>query len=136
MLITSQRPVFQVSGWLSAIVGGLVFAAINIVLTGILEVNDEGSVYQRLIERLAGRQSYANVDPGRRGLVMLEIDGLSYHHVKAAIAAGRLPTLARLMAKEGFQLSYFDCGIPSQTSACQVGVLAVDVETGAVLAIP
>jgi len=39
-------------------------------------VNDEGSFYQGLIERLARRQSYADIDPGQRGLVMLKIDGL------------------------------------------------------------
>jgi uncharacterized membrane protein YvlD (DUF360 family) len=127
LLLTSQLlPVFEVSGLLSAIVGGLVFAAINIMVTGILEVNDEGSVYQSLIERLARRQSYAGIDPAQRGLVMLEIDGLSYHHVKAAIADGRLPALKRMMQQEGFQLSRVDCGIPSQTSACQAGIMFGD----------
>jgi uncharacterized membrane protein YvlD (DUF360 family) len=127
LLLTSLLlPVFQVSGWLSAIVGGLVFATINTILTGILEVNDEGSFYQGLVERLARRQSYADVDPGQRGLVMLEIDGLSFHHLDKAITEGRLPTLKRLMEREGFQLSRVDCGIPSQTSACQAGIMFGD----------
>lgn len=127
LLLTSLLlPVFQVSGWLSAIVGGLVFATINTVLTGILEVNDEGSFYQGLVERLARRQSYAGIDPGQRGLVMLEIDGLSYHHLAKAITEGRLPTLKRLMEHEGFRISRVDCGIPSQTSACQAGIMFGD----------
>ncbi len=127
LLLTSLLlPVFQVSGWLSAIVGGLVFATINTILTGILEVNDEGSFYQGLVERLARRQSYAAVDPGQRGLVMLEIDGLSYHHLDKAITEGRLPTLKRLMEHEGFRISRVDCGIPSQTSACQAGIMFGD----------
>ena len=127
LLLTSLLlPVFQVSGWLSAIVGGLVFATINTILTGILEVNDEGSFYQGLVERLARRQSYADVDPGQRGLVMLEIDGLSYHHLDKAITEGRLPTLKRLMEHEGFRISRVDCGIPSQTSACQAGIMFGD----------
>ena len=112
LLTSSLLPVFQVSGWLSAIVGGLIFAGINIILTGIFEVNDEGSFYQGLIERLARRQTYENVDPGKRGLVMMEIDGLSYHHLKKAIATGRLPTLKRMMQKEGYELTRVDCGIP------------------------
>lgn len=119
-------PVFQVSGWVSAFFGGLVFAAINVILTGILEVNDEGSFYQGLIERLAKRQSYADVDAGRRGLVMMEIDGLSYHHLKQAIAAGRMPTLKRMMGREGYVLTRVDCGLPSQTSACQAGIMFGD----------
>ncbi len=127
LLITAYLlPVFEVGGWLSAIVGGLVFAAINIILTGILDVNDEGSFYQGLIERLAKKQSYADIDPEKRGLVMLEIDGLSYHHMKKAIADGRLPTLTRLMKKQGYQLTRVDCGIPSQTSACQAGIMFGD----------
>ncbi|MFO7682447.1 MAG: phage holin family protein [Chloroflexota bacterium] len=127
LLITSYLlPVFEVSGWLSAILGGLVFAAVNIVLTGVLDVNDEGSFYQGLIERLARRQSYADIDPHQRGLVMLEIDGLSYHHIKKALTDGRLPTLERLMRKEGYQLTRVDCGIPSQTSACQAGIMFGD----------
>ena len=36
----------------SAIVAGIVFAAVNVLLTGILDVEEEGSVYQNLIERL------------------------------------------------------------------------------------
>jgi uncharacterized membrane protein YvlD (DUF360 family) len=127
LLLTSWLlPVFQVSGLLSAIVGGLLFAAINVLLTGILEVNDEGSFYQGLIERLARQQVRTDVDPQRRGLVMLEIDGLSYHHLSRAIAEGRMPTLKRLMERQGFQLSRVDCGIPSQTSACQAGIMFGD----------
>ena len=127
LLITSWLlPVFEVSGFLSAIVGGLIFAGINIILTGILEVNDEGSFYQGLIERLAKRQSYEHVDAGKRGLVMMEIDGLSYHHLKKAIADGRMPTLKRMMEQQGYELSRVDCGIPSQTSACQAGIMFGD----------
>jgi uncharacterized membrane protein YvlD (DUF360 family) len=127
LLLTSWLlPVFQVSGLFSAIVGGLLFAAINVLLTGILEVNDEGSFYQGLIERLARQQVRTDFDPQRRGLVMLEIDGLSYHHLSRAIADGHMPTLKRLMEHQGFQLSRVDCGIPSQTSACQAGIMFGD----------
>jgi uncharacterized membrane protein YvlD (DUF360 family) len=126
ILISYLLPSFDVSGWFSAIVGGLVFAAINVVITGILEVNEEGSFYQSLIERLARRQAYGDVEPGKRGLVMMEIDGLSYHHLKKALADGRLPTLQRLISEKGYQLTRVDCGIPSQTSACQAGIMFGD----------
>ena len=54
LLITSWLlPSFEVTGLLSAIAGGLIFSAINVILTGILEVKDEGSFYQGVIERLA-----------------------------------------------------------------------------------
>lgn len=127
LLITSQLlPAFQVSGWISAIVGGLIFAAINVILTGIVEVNDEGSFYQGLIERLARRQSYTDIEPGKRGLVMMEIDGLSYHHLQKALADGLMPTLQKMIREEGYELTRVDCGIPSQTSACQAGIMFGD----------
>lgn len=119
-------PALEVTGWLSAIFGGLIFAAINLILTGILEVNDEGSFYQGIIERLARRQTYTDIDPDKRGLVMMEIDGLSYHHLKKALQDGQLPTLQRLMKENGYQLTRVDCGIPSQTSACQAGIMFGD----------
>ncbi|MDX1413262.1 MAG: phage holin family protein [Candidatus Promineifilaceae bacterium] len=127
LLITSWLlPAFQVDGLLTAILGGLLFSAINGILTGILEVKDEGSFYQGLIERLARRNSFENVEPDKRGLVMMEIDGLSYHHLRKAIDDGRMPTLKRMMDEQGYELSRVDCGIPSQTSACQAGIMFGD----------
>jgi putative membrane protein len=46
-------PGFQLNGVLAAVVGGLIFSAINIILTGLLDVGEEGSFYQNRIERLA-----------------------------------------------------------------------------------
>jgi uncharacterized membrane protein YvlD (DUF360 family) len=127
LLITSWLlPAFEVSGFFSAIVGGLIFSAINIILTGVLEVKDEGSFYQGVIERLARRHNYMDIDPDKRGLVMMEIDGLSFHHLKKVLADGRMPVMQRMMDDEGYELSRVDCGIPSQTSACQAGIMFGD----------
>ncbi len=119
-------PTFEVTSLFAAIIGGLLFSAINVILTGILEVNDEGSFYQGLIERMAQRQSLLDQDPGKRGLVMLEIDGLSYHHLKKALDEGHMPEMQHMIDEEGYELSLVDCGIPSQTSACQAGILFGD----------
>ncbi|RIK14594.1 MAG: hypothetical protein DCC51_15675, partial [Anaerolineae bacterium] len=60
------------------------------------------------------------------GLVMLEIDGLSYYHIQRAIDAGYMPNVAEMIRRDGYQLSRVDCGLPSQTSACQAGILFGD----------
>ncbi len=128
-------PGFQVGGVLSAFLGGLVFAIVNTVLTGVLEIDEHGSYYQSVIIRQAARrQQSASEDEaagGRvaaagTGLVMLEIDGLSYHHMRKALEEGRMPTLQRMMEEEGYQLSFVDCGLPSQTSSCQAGIMFGD----------
>ncbi len=117
---------FQVSGLLTAVIAGIVFSGINLVLTSALDVDEEGSYYQNRIERMAASQPSKTADEPGVGLVMLEIDGLSYHHLQKALADGRLPTLKKMMDEEGYTASLVDCGIPSQTSACQAGIMFGD----------
>ncbi|MCA9869342.1 MAG: phage holin family protein [Anaerolineae bacterium] len=127
LLMTSALlPEFQVTGVLTAIVAGIIFAAINIVLTGIVEVDEEGSYYQGLIERRAAREPFDIASEPGIGLVMMEIDGLSYHHISKALDDGILPTLQKMIDEEGYVLTKVDCGIPSQTSACQAGIMFGD----------
>jgi uncharacterized membrane protein YvlD (DUF360 family) len=129
LLITSALlPALQVDGLFSAVIGGIVLAAINTIVTGILTVDDDDSFYQGVVERLARSPAQAfqgATEPGQ-GLLMIEIDGLSYWHMKKALADGLLPTLNEMVEEEGYQLSRVDCGLPSQTSACQAGILFGD----------
>ncbi|MCX7668763.1 MAG: alkaline phosphatase family protein, partial [Anaerolineae bacterium] len=127
LLITARLlPFFQVDGLLAAAAGGLALAAVNILLTGIITLDDEGSFYEGLIDRIARLQTFRNAAEPGRGLVLVEIDGLSYWHMKHALENGLLPTLGRLMQEEGYVLSRFECGLPSQTSACQAGIMFGD----------
>ena len=119
-------PGFTISSIFAAILGGILFSAVNMVLTGILEIDDEGSFYQSYIERAARKQGFKGADVPGRGLVMMEIDGLSFHHIRAGIATGLMPTLKQMLEEDGFTLSRVDCGIPSQTSACQAGIMYGD----------
>ncbi len=118
-------PNFDVT-WIGALVGGLVFAFFNAVLTGILELDEEGSFYQSRIERRAREQPFDSAAEPGRGLMMVEIDGLSYWHIKKALDDGLLPTLERMITEYGYQLTRFDCGLPSMTSSCQAGIMFGD----------
>ncbi len=119
-------PGFEVDGIMAAVVGGLVFAAINVILTSILDVNEEGSLYQNRIELEAKRDSFITPEDTGRGLVIVEIDGLSFHHMRRALRTGQMPFLRRLASEQGYVLSRADCGIPSQTSSCQAGIMFGD----------
>ena len=119
-------PSLAVGGLLSAFVAGLVFALINTIITSVITADDDDSFYQGIVERLAARQSFKDTDLSTRGLVMMEIDGLSYHHIQRALAEGYLPTLKQMIDEEGYALSRIDCGLPSQTSACQAGIMFGD----------
>jgi hypothetical protein len=58
----------------------------------------------------------------RRGVVMLQIDALAYADLRRALKQGYCPTLARLLAEEGFSLRRWFCGLPSATPYCQAGI--------------
>jgi uncharacterized membrane protein YvlD (DUF360 family) len=111
---------------LGSILGGIVFAFFNSIMTGILEMDEEGSWYQNRIEKRAKEQPYAVADRTGRGLMMLEIDGLSYWHIKKALDDGHMPALSRMIKEDGYVLSHVDCGLPSMTSSCQAGIMFGD----------
>ncbi len=119
-------PGFVIDNWWGAFVAGLILALINTIITNFLTIDDEGSFYESLVERLAKRHSFDVEDEPGRGVVMMEIDGLSYHHLKQALDRGLMPTVSQMMREEGYVLSRVDCGLPSQTSACQSGILFGD----------
>lgn len=117
---------FVVDGWLPAIVGGIILASVGAILTSILGIDDARSFYEGVIERRLTRERVALPENPTTGLVMLEIDGLSYHHIHKAIDDGYMPNVKQMIAEEGYVLSRTDCGLPSQTSACQTGILFGD----------
>ncbi len=106
--------------------GGIVIAFFSAVLTGILELDEEGSWYQNRIERLAKEDPFDSADEPGKGLMMVEIDGLSYWHLRKALDDGLMPSLSRMIEEDGYQLSLTDCGLPSMTSACQAGIMFGD----------
>lgn len=54
-----------------------------------------------------------------RGLILVQIDGLSHPGVKEAIKRGRMPFLGRLIRKEHHRLHLLYSGLPSSTPAMQ-----------------
>lgn len=53
------------------------------------------------------------------GLLLIQIDGLARRQLEAALAAGRMPYLRRLLARDGYALRTFYPGLPSTTPAVQ-----------------
>ena len=128
LLLTARllAPAFELGNLFEAVIASVILAVVNSVFTGMMEVDDEGSFYQNRMERLARQQPFTGAAEPGRGLVMMEIDGLSYHHIHKALADGLMPTLQAMIDEEGYVLSKVDCGIPSQTSACQAGIMFGD----------
>lgn len=127
ILITAAvLPEFQVNGFLAAFLAGIIMAIVNTVVVSLISIGDDDSFFQGLVERLALLNKAPDINTRERGLVMLEIDGLSYYHMKAALDSGKMPHAKQLVEEQGYELSRVDCGLPSQTSSCQAGILFGD----------
>jgi hypothetical protein len=73
---------------------------------------------------MARRLGRPGVTPDRRrGFIIIQIDGLSYDHLRQALAAGSMPHLARLLADGRLNLAPWRCGIPTTTPAAQAGIM-------------
>jgi hypothetical protein len=103
MLTANLLPAFHIDNWGWAFLGSLIFSAINTILINFLTLDDQDSFYQRIIERLAKRHMFVDAESEERGLVMLEIDGLSYYHMQKAIKDGWMPHI-REMVEEDLRL--------------------------------
>lgn len=116
-------PDFSVNGLGPALLGVLALALVNTFLIRMLGIDDDDSFFIDLMEKFNAGQSETRANFDQRGLVMLEIDGLSYERMKRAAAQGYMPTVKKMLDAGSHALSPFDCGLPSQTSACQAGIL-------------
>lgn len=119
-------PYFEVPNFWVALLGAIVLAIINTAITSLTTIDDDFAFYDGVVQWLSRhRQPEEAVGQGR-GIVMLEIDGLSYARARKAIELGLMPTLQRLMRDGTHALSHVDCGLPSQTSSCQAGIMYGD----------
>jgi endonuclease/exonuclease/phosphatase family metal-dependent hydrolase len=55
----------------------------------------------------------------KRGLVLIQVDGLAKPQFEKALKRGRMPFLAKLIRREGYHLHDVYSGIPSTTAAAQ-----------------
>lgn len=59
----------------------------------------------------------------RRGLVLLQIDGLAHDTLLAALRQGYAPFLRHLLTSGAFRLHRYRCGLPTNTPAVQAAIL-------------
>jgi hypothetical protein len=80
--------------------------------------------YAQKYGALAQRLGRPSVHPDqRRGLLIIQIDGLSYDHIVQALTTGAMPYLGRLLAEHRLSIAPWRCGLPSTTPAVQAGIM-------------
>ena len=76
--------------------------------------------FDRLVRRLRLGPPPA---PGRRRLLIVQIDGLSRAVLEEAMARGRAPFLARLLQRRGYHMAPMCAGLPTSTPAFQLAAM-------------
>lgn len=80
--------------------------------------------YTRKYGAMARRLGRPGIGPDRRrGFIIIQIDGLSYDHLRQAIDAGYMPYLGRQLAGRRLDVASWRCGLPSTTPAVQAGIM-------------
>ncbi len=80
--------------------------------------------YTRKYGTMARHLGRPDVSPEpQRGFIIVQIDGLSYNHLRQALDAGYMPHLAKLLAERQLTLAHWRCGVPSTTPAVQAGIM-------------
>ena len=121
-LATLAVPDLHLSGFGSGVLAALGLTLTNTLGASIFAFNDEDSVYRNLILRIA-RRSHSPTPAQTPGLVLIEFDGVSMPLLERALRDGYAPTLARWIQAGTHRLVHWDCGVPSQTSSSQAGIL-------------
>jgi uncharacterized membrane protein YvlD (DUF360 family) len=105
-----------------ALLASLVMAAASLVLHAIAGTNDDDAYTLRVVQRVARRQG-SRVRADIPGIVFLEVDGLAFPVLRAAMRDGSAPNMARWISERGYHLAEWETDLSSQTGASQAGIL-------------
>ncbi len=113
---------FEVSSIWSATWAALGITAVNVILSTLLTIDDDGSYYRNVINKRI-RRSKGVEETDVPGVFFLEIDGLARPVLEKAMAQGYAPTMKRWLEEGSHRLLSWETDLSSQTSASQAGIL-------------
>ena len=121
VIMDQFMPTFSVNSFWAALGATFIFTILNMVLQMLIPIDDDILYYSLLGQRRAVNNKDGKADG--KGIVMLEIDGLSYPRMLQAVEDGHMPFLKDLLQSGKYVAQPYECGIPSQTSSCQSGIM-------------
>ena len=110
----------EVSSIWVGVLATFVFAVLNIILQILLPIDDDVMYYSSISQKIRAKKSERSDE---KGIVMLEIDGLSCPRLLTAMEKGYMPFLREQLDSGAYTVRPYDCGVPSQTSSCQAGIM-------------
>jgi uncharacterized membrane protein YvlD (DUF360 family) len=113
---------FEVNNLWTAIITALGVTAINVILSTLFTIDDDGSYYRNVIARRMRKQGKV-IETDVPGVFFLEIDGLAEPVLEKAMAQGYTPTMKRWLDEGSHKLVGWETDLSSQTGASQAGLL-------------
>jgi hypothetical protein len=93
-------------------------------MVSVMPIDDAILLLQRSIDRLVRRLRLGPApSPGRRRLLIVQIDGLSRKVLERSLTEGRMPFLRRLLRQHGYRLQPMSVGMPTSTPAFQMAAM-------------
>jgi len=121
-LVAQLIPGFEVGWFGPALLISLVLGIVNLALGWLLDLDFADTYYRQVVLRLVQRRSRQG-RVGGPGLVIVQVDGLSYSLLRFAIRTGSAPNLARWVRAGTHRVVPWHVLLPSQTSSSQAGIL-------------
>lgn len=112
---------FIITSYGDALFGTLVITVLTTGIAGWLGLDEAYPFYQSFIYRIGARFGPRPERKPLRGLLILQIDGLSLPSLRRCLSLGRMPTVSAMLARKSHRLFGWHCGIPSSTPAVQAG---------------
>lgn len=122
MLAAPIVPGLEVRDFVAAFLAVFGITIVQTVVAVFVTVSDDEGYYPTVIRRLLRDRATVS-DSERTGLVIVQIDGLSAPILRSAIRSGLTPRIGDWIRSGEYRLVEWDCGLPSQTSAIQAGIL-------------
>ncbi len=117
------EPSFIIGNILDALIGLVVLTVISTSLVGWLGIDEAYPFFQSVIYRLGQRFGPKRPAEISHGLLILQVDGLSYSSLRRSLVRGRMPMVSSLLARGSHRMFSWNCGLPSNTPAVQAGLM-------------
>lgn len=118
-------PHVAIDDLLTAFIASILIAGINVVLVGIIGLDEDESFYRNSLKHFARSRGDVDDRPGP-GFVILQVDGLAEPVLRHALRTGYMPLLASWLREGSHTLGRWEALAPSMTSAGQAGILHGD----------
>lgn len=126
-LVAQFTKLLEVTNMWYGVVAIVLLSIVTGAIMSLVGLEDAEGFWSTMARRQSRRLGEKDPDRGSgRGVLLLEIDGLSHTLARQAVEEGKMPAVSRMLRHGTHVLSPYDCGLPSQTSSCQAGIMYGD----------